>query len=87
MKAVPVMQQVYELKRELHIRPAVHVVEYSEASSPMMIGFLHPVLILPDENYDAENLFLYPETRTDPLEKKGCIYQAASCGGKCSALV
>jgi len=57
MKAVPVMQQVYELKRELHIRPAVHVVEYSEASSPMMIGFLHPVLILPDENYDAENLF------------------------------
>lgn len=57
IKDVRVMQQVYELKRELQIRPSVCVVAYSRASSPMMIGFLRPVVILPDVYYDAEKLY------------------------------
>lgn len=57
IKDVRVMRQVYELKRELQIRPSVCVVAYSRASSPMMIGFLRPVVILPDIHYDAEKLY------------------------------
>lgn len=57
IKDVCVMRQVYELKRELQIRPSVCVVAYSRASSPMMTGFLRPVVILPDVHYDAEKLY------------------------------
>ena len=57
IKDVTVMRQIFELKRELHIRSTVHIIKYSETTSPMMIGFLHPVLILPDEHYEAEKLF------------------------------
>lgn len=57
IKDVRMMRQVYELKRELQIRPSVCVVAYSRASSPMMTGFLRPVVILPDVHYDAEKLY------------------------------
>ena len=57
IKAVRVMRQVYELKRELQIRSSVCVVAYSGASSPMMTGFLRPVVILPDVHYDGEKLY------------------------------
>lgn len=57
IKDVRVMRQVYELKRELQIRSSVCVVAYSGASSPMMTGFLRPVVILPDVHYDGEKLY------------------------------
>lgn len=57
IKDVHRMRQVFELKRELHIGATVQVVVFSEASGPMMTGFFHPVLILPEEYYDEEKLF------------------------------
>ena len=57
IKDVRVMRQVYELKQELQIRSSVCVVAYSGASSPMMTGFLRPVVILPDVHYDGEKLY------------------------------
>lgn len=46
-----------ELKRELHISCKVSVIRYSEAASPMLIGFLHPVIVLPGEQYDPKELY------------------------------
>lgn len=40
-----------KLKRELHIRCRVTIVEYSEAVSPMMMGFFNRLLILPEGQY------------------------------------
>lgn len=57
IKDVHRMRQVFELKRELHIGATIQVVVYSEASGPMMTGFFHPVIILPEEYYDDEKLF------------------------------
>jgi len=45
------------LKEEMHIGRSMTVVEYREAASPMVLGFLHPVLVLPEEPYDSEELF------------------------------
>lgn len=51
------LRQLSRLKRELGVRGRIRVMEYPEAASPMIIGFLHPVLILPKEQYSEEELF------------------------------
>ena len=57
IKDTCILRQVSELKRELHIKCTVHTVRFPDASSPMIIGFFKPVLILPDEKYTSEELF------------------------------
>ena len=42
------LQQLFRLKRELRIKRRIPVVEFSEAASPMLVGFVRPVLILND---------------------------------------
>jgi len=51
------LRQVFELKRELQIKDTVDIIEYPEAASPMMTGFVKPVLILPEERYSPEELY------------------------------
>ena len=46
-----------ELKRELHIRETVSVMEYADALSPMIIGFWKHILVLPEERYKADELY------------------------------
>ena len=57
VEELSVYSQVFELKRELHIRRTISVIEYREAGSPMIMGFLRPVLVLPGERYGPEELF------------------------------
>lgn len=45
------------LKEELHITRAVSVVIYKKVASPMVIGFIKPVLVLPGEQYSEEELY------------------------------
>ena len=52
-----ILRQMSERKRELHIRRKIGVTEYAGAGSPMIIGFLKPVLVLPQERYSEEELF------------------------------
>lgn len=52
-----ILRQMSELKSELQIKSTVRVILYPEASSPMMTGFLSPVLVLPDEQYCSEESF------------------------------
>lgn len=52
-----ILRRMYELKRELRIKRTIRAVEYPEAASPMVIGFVNPVLILPDARYSGEELF------------------------------
>lgn len=42
-----------KLKRELHVRSRVTIVEYAGAASPMMIGFFNRLLVLPEEQYSV----------------------------------
>lgn len=52
-----ILRQVFKLKRELQIRESVRVMEYPKASSPMVIGFLDPILILPEVRYSSEEFY------------------------------
>ncbi len=52
-----ILQQVSCLLKELQIKYKIPVMEYMEAASPMIIGFVRPVLVLPKEQYNGEELF------------------------------
>ena len=52
-----ITRQLSVLKRELRVGRAVRVVEYCGADSPMILGFFHPVLVLPEETYSEGELF------------------------------
>lgn len=52
-----ILHQVSSLLEELQIKHKIPVIEYAEAASPMIIGFLRPILVLPKEQYNGEELF------------------------------
>ncbi|MDE7311914.1 MAG: M56 family metallopeptidase [Eubacterium sp.] len=52
-----VQSQLEGLKTQMRIRRTVPVRRSIKAASPMVIGFLHPVLILPDEAYCEKDLY------------------------------
>lgn len=51
------LKLLQELSDELHLTQKVSIVKYAVADSPMMIGFLRPVLVLPTETYSDEALY------------------------------
>lgn len=57
LKDTVLLHRIKNLKRELHIRKSVSVVESPEAASPMIIGIFKTVLVLPEEEYGEEELF------------------------------
>lgn len=57
VKDVVMLQQLMRCRHELHIRRTVLVMEFSKAPSPMLLGFLKPVLILPEAYYSNEEMF------------------------------
>lgn len=56
IKDAAILQQLLRCKHELHIRRTILVMEFYEVPSPMLVGFLKPVLILPEVYYDREEL-------------------------------
>ena len=73
IKEKHILSQIVQLKRELHIRRTVCVMEYDEAESPMIIGFIKPVLVLPKEQYCSEDLFFILKHELVHL-KRGDVY-------------
>ena len=52
-----ILQQAYRLTRQLRIRTDVRILRYKDAESPMVIGFLRPMLVLPNCDYNEEELY------------------------------
>lgn len=73
VKEACILSPMFQLKRELHIRRTVSVMEYDEAESPMIIGFIRPVLVLPKEQYNSEDLFFILKHELVHL-KRGDVY-------------
>lgn len=73
IKDTRILYQMYKLKRELNIKCTIHAVEFSEADSPMIIGFLKPVLVLPKTQYSSEELFFILKHELVHL-KRGDVY-------------
>lgn len=73
IKEASVLCQMLRIKRELRIGRTVYVVEYDKAESPMIIGFIKPVLVLPKEQYSSEELFFIFKHELVHL-KRGDVY-------------
>lgn len=73
VKDIGILRQTTELKHELHISRRVRVIQYPKAASPLMMGFLTPVLVLPDEKYGPEELFFILKHELVHL-KRGDVY-------------
>lgn len=73
VKDVFILQEFLRLKRELGIRRAIPVIAFSEAASPMMMGFLKPVLILPEVDYSREELYFILKHELVHI-KRGDVY-------------
>lgn len=52
-----ILEQLSRLERELCIKSRIVIWKYSRAVSPMLTGFLKPVLVLPQEEYNEEEMF------------------------------
>ena len=68
-----VLRLLLKLKHELHINCTVSVIEYQEAASPLLIGFFNHILVLPNEQYNSEELFFILKHELVHL-KRGDIY-------------
>ena len=73
IKETRIFSQIFQLSRELHIRRKLCVMEYDEAESPMITGFIKPVLVLPKEQYDSEDLYFILKHELVHL-KRGDVY-------------
>lgn len=51
------MKLLQRVSDELHLRKRISIITYTEADSPMLIGFRQPVLVLPAETYSDEALY------------------------------
>lgn len=61
------------LSNELQIKRRLPMIEYSGAASPMIIGFVKPMLVLPKEQYSEEELFFILKHELVHL-KRGDVY-------------
>lgn len=52
-----VLNLLQHLSSELGVKHRLSVIKYSQAASPMVIGFFHPILVLPEEGYDQKELY------------------------------
>ena len=52
-----ILQQIYKLSGKLRIKSNIRILRYEDAESPMVIGFLKPMLVLPNCDYSKEELF------------------------------
>ncbi len=72
---VHILSQMFKLKRELQIGTATQVIEYHDAESPMIIGFLKPVLVLPEEEYSSEELFFILKHELVHLKRRDVYFK------------
>ena len=73
IKDISILSPMWKLKRELQIRRPLRIMEYHKAESPMILGFFRPVLVLPKEHYNAEELFFILKHELVHL-KRGDVY-------------
>ncbi|MCM1049657.1 MAG: M56 family metallopeptidase [Clostridiales bacterium] len=57
VKEIYILQQAYKLSKKLRMKPHIRIMRYEDTKSPMVIGFLKPILVLPNYDYSEEELF------------------------------
>ena len=64
-----------QLSEELQIRRNIEVTKYSQATSPLIVGFIHPILVIPDEAYSQEELYFILKHELVHLKRHDTYYK------------
>lgn len=70
-----ISNQVFKLSGDLHINQDIQIIQYSDAESPMIIGFFKPILVLPDNNYSVNDLFFILKHELIHLKRHDIFYK------------
>ena len=70
-----ILKQMRLLSKELRIKNQIPVIGYAKAASPMIIGFLKPVLVLPKEKYSTEELFFVMKPELVHLKRRDVYFK------------
>lgn len=73
-----VSDTLQQLKSQLKIKRSVSLIRFSQAASPMIIGFIRPVLVLPCDEYSDEELQFIIRHELIHL-KRGDVYIKLLC--------
>lgn len=70
-----IIERVASMSKEMDIKRFVRIVIYPHAVSPMMIGLIHPVLILPKEDYKREEYLFILRHELTHLKRNDLWYK------------
>ena len=70
-----VSRELRQLTEELQIRQKIGVMKYSQATSPLIMGFIHPILVIPDETYSQEELYFILKHELVHLKRHDTYYK------------
>lgn len=70
-----ILKQMRLLSEELRIKNHIPVIGYTKATSPMIIGLLKPVLVLPKEKYSTEELFFVLKHELVHLKRRDVYFK------------
>ncbi len=75
IKDVQINRQVQEISQELGLRRKITLIYFEKAGSPMAVGFLHPLLILPDETYSSRELYYILKHELVHLKRRDAYFK------------
>lgn len=70
-----ISNQVLKLSGELQINQNIQIIQYSDAESPMIIGFFKPILVLPNNDYSVKDLFFILKHELIHLKRHDIFYK------------
>lgn len=70
-----ILCELQQLAEELQIRRKIGIIRYSQAASPLIIGFIHPILVIPDETYSQEELYFILKHELVHLKRHDTYYK------------
>lgn len=76
----PIPDLAFRLSEELHIKGKVSVRIYESAASPMVIGFLKPILVLPNEQYSENELYFILKHELIHLKRHDVFFKLLLAG-------
>ena len=74
-KGEAISRELQQLSEELQIRRKIEVTKYSQATSPLIVGFIHPILVIPDEAYSQEELYFILKHELVHLKRHDTYYK------------
>lgn len=75
IKDAQINRQVQEISQELGLCKKITLIYFEKAGSPMAVGFLHPLLVLPDQTYGSRELYYILKHELVHLKRRDAYFK------------